>query len=75
MHSKRPFDWLGFAVRFFFGAAFGLFLSFGLWIRGTPDEVSGWIVLPAGAAVFGVLAGFFGDEFWQKLGDWLRWFV
>jgi hypothetical protein len=76
--AARPFDWLGFAVRFVIGALFGGLLSFrvmiALWER--PK------LIPVGVAVtvaFCALAsGFSGDLFWRCIRPggvwwWRRW--
>jgi hypothetical protein len=61
----RPFDWLGFAVRFALGALFGALLSFRVMIdlRSSPS--------PVGIAVTvlfcGCASGFGGDEFWRPI--------
>jgi curved DNA-binding protein CbpA len=76
--AARPFDWLGFAVRFVIGALFGGLLSFrviiGLWQR--PKLVPVGIVV---TILFCALAsGFGGDTAWRAIRPgglwwWRRW--
>jgi hypothetical protein len=74
----RPFDWVGFAVRFVLGALFGTLVSFrvmiDLWSR--PSLVSVGVAV---TILFCALAsGFGGDAFWRAirpggLWRWRRW--
>ena len=69
-----PPEWVASAVRFTFGAVFGLlvgagaffFVPFHLW------SVSVAIMLVL-ALLFGFLAAKYGDGFWENLGAWFRW--
>ena len=62
--EQQQIDWVGFAVRFFFGALAG-FLIGGVTLTLWPAI--------AGALLGGVLAAAFGDGFWEWLGTWLWW--
>jgi hypothetical protein len=76
--AARPFDSIGFAVRFVFGALFGGLVSFrimiALWRHPTavPVAVAVTILLCAFASGFG------GDAFWRAIRPgslwwWRRW--
>jgi hypothetical protein len=71
---NRPTDWFAFAVRFFFGALFGLLISCGYWVRLSDGSTSGVWLLPVGAIVVGLVAAKWGDEFWHAL-RWLLWWL
>ncbi|MGB8543131.1 MAG: J domain-containing protein [Candidatus Acidiferrales bacterium] len=77
--ATRPFDWLGFAVRFVVGALFGALLSFRVIIY-LPQEKSRFIALGiVGTILFCAFAsGFGGDAFWRAIRPygvwwWNRW--
>jgi hypothetical protein len=66
----KPFDdepapVIGFLVRFFFGALFGAVASF-VAMESGPDWTGMYITMSAASVICGLLAAFFGDEFWKK---------
>jgi len=76
--AARPFDWLGFAVRFVLGALFGALVSFRVMI----DLWRHPSLVPVGIAVTilfcGLASGFGGDAFWRAVRPdgvwwWRRW--
>ena len=76
--AARPFDWLGFAVRFVVGALFGGILSFRviIWLWRSPGLVPVGIVVTI--LFCGLASGFGGDAFWRAIRPggfwwWRRW--
>jgi hypothetical protein len=76
--GARPFDWLGFTVRFVVGALFGALVSFRVMI----DLWQHPSLVPLGIAVTvlicGLASGFGGDAFWRAIRPggvrwWRRW--
>jgi hypothetical protein len=76
--AARPFDWLGFAVRFVVGALFGGLVSF----RVMVDLWNNPSLVPVGISVTilfcGLASGFGGDAFWRAIRPggvwwWRRW--
>jgi DnaJ-like protein len=76
--AARPFDWIGFAVRFAIGALFGVLVSFrvviALWLHPSAFPVA------VGATILfcALASGFGGDAFWRALRPggmwwWRRW--
>jgi hypothetical protein len=69
-----PPEWAAGAVRFAFGAAFGLFLAAGSFFF---VSLSHWYWIAAIAAACALVCGFlamkYGDGFWESLSGWLRW--
>lgn len=75
--AARPFDWIGFIVRFVIGAMFGTLLSFrvmtDLWLfqpKLIPVGIAATILFCALASGLG------GDAFWRAIrpgGLWRRW--
>src|SRR5438552_1157778 len=62
---ERPFDWFRFAVQFFFGALFGGL--FGFYLSAHADSRSTvWLATLGGALVVGLIAGLWGDRFWES---------
>jgi DnaJ-like protein len=75
--AARPFDWLGFAVRFVLGAMFGTLLSFRLMVDLTLHENERAIPFGVVAVILGcgLASGFGGDKFWRSIrpgGIWWR---
>jgi sulfite exporter TauE/SafE len=76
--DNRPFNWLRFLVRFVFGAIFGGIA--GLSLAARADSRSGAILVASAMALFvGLIAGLWGDRFWESFRDggfWnpFRWF-
>jgi hypothetical protein len=66
MNPHPPADWLEFWVRFVCGAIFGAVVDLGTMI----DAPHPWLVLAAFCLVFGIIAGWFGDRFWELLRFW-----
>jgi hypothetical protein len=76
--AARPFDWVGFAVRFVLGALFGVLMSFRVMIdlSGSPTLVPLGIVVTI--LFCGLASGFGGDAFWRAIRPggvwwWRRW--
>ncbi len=72
--AARPFDWLGFIVRFVLGALFGALVSFRVMISLSLAHPN---LIPIGIAVrilFCALASAFGgDAFWRTIRPWGIW--
>jgi DnaJ domain len=77
--AARPFDWVGFSVRFILGALFGAIVSFRVMIdlwQESPRLIYTGIV--ATILLCGSASGFGGDTFWRsirpgRLWWWRRW--
>ena len=73
--AARPFDWVGFAVRFVIGALFGVLVSFRVTIAmyANPEAVP--VAVAVTILFCGLASGFGGDAFWRAIrpgGIW-RW--
>lgn len=72
--ATRPFDWLGFIVRFVLGALFGALVSFRVMISLSLAHPN---LIPVGIAVtilFCAFASAFGgDAFWRVIRPWGIW--
>jgi len=72
--AARPFDWVGFIVRFVLGALFGALLSFRamiiLW-RAYPSLIPAAIVATILFCAFA--SGFGGDAFWRAIRPYGAW--
>jgi DnaJ domain len=77
--AARPFDWVGFFVRFVLGALFGAVLSFRvmiyLWLR-SPRLI--YIGIVTTILLCALASGFGGDAFWRAIRPgglwwWRRW--
>ena len=71
------FNWVRFLVRFFFGAVLGSVA--GLYPAGMADKFAGILMITGMALLMGLIAGFWGDRFWEAFRDggfWnpFRWF-
>lgn len=62
----RRFRLVRFILHFLCGAAFGGFLGLMSW-RWYSFETFPWGMVLGGAVVVGLLAGFLGDRFWERL--------
>jgi hypothetical protein len=76
MSDHSRFDWTGFFVQFVCGAVIGAILGFVLWAQ-SPEEhffagAPGVFTIGGAALVLGLAAGFLGDRFWDRIGDWFR---
>src|SRR3984957_8344341 len=76
--AARPFDWVGFAVRFVIGALFGVLVSFRVTIAMYRYPESVPVVVAATILFCGLASGFGGDAFWRgiiRFGSlwWRRW--
>ena len=71
MADEEIHPWIGFTVRFLFGAALGALMC-ALW---TVNYGEGFFVTPVllAAILFGLAAAFIRDEFWSGIGEWLWW--
>jgi curved DNA-binding protein CbpA len=75
--AARPFDWIGFAVRFVLGALFGALLSFRIAISLSMNDKASAVppVTIATILLCGVASGLGGDAFWRAIrprGMWWR---
>lgn len=73
---QRPFDWFRFGVQFFFGALFGGLFGFYLG-AGAASRTTAWLVTIFAALAVGLIAGLWGDRFWesfQSIFNPFRWF-
>lgn len=75
MRTETAVDWVGLAVRLFFGAVLGAIFGAALWWLWMSDLAPAWIVIAIAicAATFGSISAIWGDAFWES--DWnpLRW--
>lgn len=72
--AARPFDWVGFIVRFVLGALFGALLSFRVMIilwRAYPSLIPAAIVATILFCAFA--SGFGGDAFWRAIRPYGAW--
>jgi hypothetical protein len=77
--ATRPFDWVGFLVRFVLGAAFGAFVSFRVMISlyQEPPKVI-YLAVFITVVLCALASGFGGDAFWRAIRPggvwwWHRW--
>jgi hypothetical protein len=77
--AARPFDWVGFAVRFVLGGLLGALLSFRVIIELWTQDTRVISIAIAATILFCALAsGFGGDAFWRAIRPggiwwWRRW--
>src|ERR1700722_14067659 len=76
--AARPFDWVGFAVRFVIGALFGVLVSFRVTIAMYRYPESVPVAVAVTILVCALASGFGGDAFWRgviRFGSvwWRRW--
>jgi hypothetical protein len=74
--AARPFDWVGFAVRFVLGGLLGALLSFRVIIELWTQDTRVISIAIAATILFCALAsGFGGDAFWRAIrpGGMWRW--
>jgi hypothetical protein len=76
--AARPFDWVGFAVRFVIGALFGVLVSFRVTIAMYRYPESVPVVVAVTILVCALASGFGGDAFWRAIRPggiwrWRRW--
>ena len=77
--ASRPFDWVGFIVRFVLGAVFGALLSFRVMISlclAYPSLIP--VAIVATILLCAFASGFGGDAFWRAIRPygvwwWRRW--
>jgi hypothetical protein len=69
MPDNHHFDWARFVVHFIFGALLGALAGFTTWFLWFGREPYGWLVIAAPAVAIGLLAGFFGDRFWESFRE------
>lgn len=71
--DPRP-DCFAFCLHFGMGAIFGGGVGFVVWAqtRQAESSTAGFWYIGLGFLIFGLLAGFIGDEFWHKLGEFIR---
>jgi hypothetical protein len=77
--TNGRFDWWRFWVHFAFGAVLGGLAGVYLWVRYWPHSPLGWLAIPAVGIPLGVVAGYFGEQYWESFRDrgwWnpLNWF-
>ena len=76
--AARPFDWIGFAVRFVIGALFGVLVSFRVTVAMYRYPESVPVAVAATILVCALASGFGGDAFWRAIRPggiwrWRRW--
>jgi DnaJ-like protein len=76
--AARPFDWVGFAVRFVIGALFGVLVSFRVTIAMYQHPKAVPVAVAVTILVCGLASGFGGDAFWRAIRpggiwSWRRW--
>jgi curved DNA-binding protein CbpA len=78
--ASRPFDWIGFVVRFVLGTLFGALMSFrlmtDLWLLANPSLVPLGVIVTILFCAFA--SAFGGDAFWRSIRPggfwwWRRW--
>lgn len=67
--GHEPNPWIGFAVRFSFGACFGALVGLG-WFAYSDGTLPIWFWIVSAAMLCGILAARYGDDFWQNLSSW-----
>ena len=73
MSSRPPENRAEFWTRFFWGALFGLVVSFGFCLESEIHALSPWLIIPVCSVLFGLVASWFGDRFWYMLGRLFGW--
>ena len=68
MSDEENNPWIGRAVRFVCGAAFGALVGL-TWLSAESADLS-WKTVLAAAILFGILAAMLKDEFWEHLHWW-----
>jgi ABC-type dipeptide/oligopeptide/nickel transport system permease subunit len=72
--KKKP-DYPQFTARFGCGFLVGMVMAAGCSLiygaQTMPTLIAAWIVF---ALIFGLLAAYFGDKFWQNIIHWFPWF-
>jgi hypothetical protein len=66
-HAGEPDRWVGPLVQFICGAVFGAILGWCVWIFALPELDMGWVCVPTGALVLGLVAAIWGDSMWHRL--------
>ena len=61
-------SWTGFFVHFVFGAVLGGLLGTAVWGWALDGQsaMAGLLCIGGGALLLGLIAGFFGDRFWES---------
>jgi len=54
-------------IYFICGAILGLLFGAGLWGGFLLDAQHGWLAIPLGGLLFGILSACFGEEFWESI--------
>ena len=73
MNRKPSDDWFAFGVRFFFGALLGLFLGIRFGVYFFEFGMACWLLILGSTVLLGLVAGYWGDAFWQGLKYWFWW--
>lgn len=66
--TQKPNDWIGRVLHFVFGAFIGAFMGLSMWTRIEVSNDHGWIMIPIGAMIIGLLGAIWGDRLWYSIG-------
>ena len=73
--SQKVIDWPAVTLNFSFGALFGLIPALNFWYFLDGVIRNAWLAIPMIAVVFGILAAWKGEVFWDCVFGWLKWFA
>ncbi len=62
--------WIGFAVRFAFGAVFGALIGLSWFAYASDTNLPLWFWMGLGSILCGFLAAKLGDDFWHNITWW-----
>ena len=73
MELHPPADRFEFWVRFVCGTLLGGVVGFCIWLQLPEPSPHVWLAFAGLCALFGLLAGWFGDPFWRVVLSWCAW--
>jgi tetrahydromethanopterin S-methyltransferase subunit C len=74
--GNEPAPVIGLIVRFICGAVVGVLVAIGTgWAIGWSGRGGTIAVMAAFAVLFGVMAAYWGDDFWDSLGEFPWWWI
>jgi hypothetical protein len=76
--GDEPAPVIGFIVRFVCGAVVGVLVAAGAgWLEWTPTPRWAMVLMAVFAVLFGLMAAYWREDFWEYAGDifsWWWWF-